>query len=269
MPHNENISTHQKVAEVLSLVQEAASSQDLTSVQAKLSQFAQGVRDGLQSFYSTYQDPALDPALAMIGYQVMEPLTRLLQIVEDLLAGTIAPSAALEPLQGLAQELTAADVALREAELQTDLLPCYSCGHDNERTATNCTACGGELQHLPREADYVVLPDDYWILYNHCEQVAQGSTTLTEWRNQINAMAAEFTQGRQKVESANQALGADIDAAGLLKALDAALDALQEMREFERDRDPNHLNQGWMRLLDAAKDVQDKGGAFYQSLNQG
>jgi Zn ribbon nucleic-acid-binding protein len=266
MLQNENISTHEKVAQVLTMVQAAASTGDLASVRPKLSEFAEGVRAGIQPFYSAYQHPGLDPGLAMVGYQIMEPLMQLLQVVDDLLGEKITAGAALPQLHELAQQLVEADVALREAELATDLLPCYNCGHDNERETTNCVECGEELQDLPRDADYIVLPDDYWILYEACEQVAQEHEHLGEWRKQVNAMAAEFTNTRQRIESADRDLGSEVDAEALLKALDEALSALQEMRAFEGDRDPEHLNQGWMRLLDAAKKVQDTGGQLFQTL---
>ena len=182
-----------------------------------------------------------------------------------------------------ASKLENLDREYLELEQQSQLVECLRCSHTNTPERDTCESCSSALPKAMREAsaentnspnDFVMLPQEYIDLYEACDKVASGDIQLETWQELVYSFNDYFNSSSQQIHdissthreifSSHQELLAAANA--VVSALDQSIEALHHMNQFSDDGDVEHLNQGWMSLMAATPNLQQRALDFYQML---
>lgn len=189
----------------------------------------------------------------------------------------------IETCKKAAQALEDTNDRFVDIQQREQMIECLMCGYQNEPNFEECIKCGAVLPRTMQRAaadyedtssDMVMVPEEYIHLYEACDRVAADEIPLADWQVHVDAFCERFKQAARQIkdhtrfnqQQLKQVPGLLDDADRVVESLEEALEALDRMQRFADDRDPEHLNQGWMDLLAATQRVQHHGSAFYRTL---
>ena len=192
-------------------------------------------------------------------------------------------SSGIEIIKSAAFRLEEANNAFIEIQQRSMLVECVMCSHPNQPTSEHCEKCNAALPKTMEKAaattseaasNMVMVPPEYLELYEACDKVASDEIDLEVWQDKLDEFVERFNQASQQIHDNTRRFKQVLDevpglmeeSENLVDALDEALESLNEMQLFATDRDPEHLNQGWMALLVATQKIQQRGMDFYKTL---
>ncbi|MBI3928877.1 MAG: hypothetical protein HY319_25270 [Armatimonadetes bacterium] len=225
------------------------------AVSLALEQVAQEVRTARDASTADLEKAqVLDPRLRSAAEDTIEAYSALLEVLEWAASPEGGqPAEAAEELTTIADALTERLEIVRSWERRGELV-CPRCGWRAEQgTELDCAHCGSHTvipDPNPPDFPRVRLGGRYLAIYRACEAAATGRGPLSLLDQALESLEGELRRAKALIARAGEGLEPTE------AALQDSLDAMERMRSFLDTRALSELNQGWLRLSEAALELR-------------